>query len=291
MITICTTVAICDSYGAGFEFYDRNLPFNTVERFVRHPTHGLDAGCYTDDTCRTIANALAMLDGDLSKKNLARRYVEVFKRDPRKGYSHRYQEFLENIKDADEYLEKIIPNSEKSGACMSAAIMGLYPKFQEVISAATKQAIITHDTINGVDSAMAVACAAWYMRNNIDKKANLGKWLNDNFNVKFVFEGINWEPKWEWKVKVDAIECARAAISVVMSSNSMTEIMKNSVALSGDVDTVAAIAGGIGCFSNEIEQNIPQIFYDTLEINGKFGLEYLRKLDEQLDIAFALPQN
>ncbi len=268
-------LAICDAYGAGFEFYDANLIHNDVTRYIKHPTHGHDAGMYTDDTQRTIANVLAILDEDITLENLAKRYVGVFKRDPRKGYARGYQAFLESVSDGDDYLRRIRPDSDKSGACMSAAVFGLYPALEDVTGFAIQQAMITHNTTDGKNTAVVVAAAAWYMRNKVGKCADLGHWLDGRV------EG-EWSKNWDaTKVSVKATDCARAAISIVRTSGSMKEIMQRSVALKGDVDTVACIAGAIGSLSEEITQDIPQVLYDTLE-NGPYGRDYLVDLNRRL---------
>lgn len=270
-----TELAICDAYGAGFEFYDANLIHNDVTRFIKHPTHGHDAGMYTDDTQRTIANVLAILDENITLENLAEHYVGVFKRDPRKGYARGYQAFLESVSDADDYLRKIRPDSDKSGACMSAAVFGLYAKLVDAKRFAVQQATITHNTTDGKNTAAAVAAAAWFMRNKEGKRADLGHWLDDQV------EG-EWGEKWDAaKVSVKATDCARAAVYIVRTSGSMKEIMQRSVALKGDVDTVACIAGAIASLSEEIKQDIPQVFYETLE-NGRYGRDYLGDLNKRL---------
>jgi hypothetical protein len=66
---------------------------------------------YTDDTQRTVANVLAILERDISPENLAKHYVGVFKRDPRKGYARGYQAFLESVADGDDYLRRIRPTA------------------------------------------------------------------------------------------------------------------------------------------------------------------------------------
>ena len=56
---------------------------------------------------------------------------------------------------------------------------------------------------------------------------------------------------------------------------------KASIAFTGDVDTVAAVALGVGCCSDEVKNDLPDFLYEQLE-DGGYGLTYLRKLDAQL---------
>jgi ADP-ribosyl-[dinitrogen reductase] hydrolase len=90
-------LAIGDAYGAGFEYVNRQLirQFNTLAHYVQHPRHSTRPGQYTDDTQMSLAIAEAIISGEeWSPINLASRFVEVFKRDPREGYASSFQAFL-----------------------------------------------------------------------------------------------------------------------------------------------------------------------------------------------------
>ena len=82
------------------------------------------------------------------------------------------------------------------------------------------------------------------------------------------------------------MDCAQAAIYVLRTCSSMQEILQRSVALKGDVDTVACIAGAIGSLSEGVAQDIPPPLYADLE-NGPYGRDYLISLDERLMAHFA----
>jgi len=73
----------------------------------------------------------------------------------------------------------------------------------------------------------------------------------------------------------------RAAITAVITSDTMSDLLKACIQFSGDVDTVAAIALAAGSCSAEIAQDLPSHLFDTLE-NGKYGREYIQRLDRQL---------
>src|SRR5579884_1181122 len=86
-------LAIGDAYGAGFE----NAPpefvaeHNTLRHYVVHPDHpGNRPGTYTDDTQLTLALAeLLVSDQRWTPEAVAERFLEVYRRDPRVGYSRR----------------------------------------------------------------------------------------------------------------------------------------------------------------------------------------------------------
>ena len=61
----------------------------------------------------------------------------------------------------------------------------------------------------------------------------------------------------------------------------MSEILKQAISFGGDTDSIAAVACGWGCLSVEVENDLPQNLYDNLE-NGKYGLNFLKELDQKL---------
>ena len=91
-------LAVADAYGAGFE-YVRDRRFitrhNTLARYVKHPRHRAKPGTYTDDTQMSIAIAeLLVEDVEWTPENIAARFVQVFHRDKRDGYSGAFLKFL-----------------------------------------------------------------------------------------------------------------------------------------------------------------------------------------------------
>ncbi|WP_334947983.1 hypothetical protein [Nostoc sp.] len=90
-----------------------------------------------------------------------------------------------------------------------------------------------------------------------------------------------WSKPWEGKVKSKGWMSVRAAITAVMRNDSMSELLQDCIAFTGDVDTVAAIALAAGSCSKEITQDIPNHLVTGLE-NGAYGRDYLIDLDKQL---------
>jgi hypothetical protein len=77
------------------------------------------------------------------------------------------------------------------------------------------------------------------------------------------------------------VECVWAALTAVTQNDSLTGILKASVAFTGDVDTVAVIACAAASLSDEVEQDFSESLYSGLE-NGPYGLDYIRALDKRL---------
>jgi len=73
----------------------------------------------------------------------------------------------------------------------------------------------------------------------------------------------------------------QAAVTALLRSESMSDVLKMCIQFSGDVDTVAAIALAAGSCSAEIAQDLPVHLFDDLE-NVRYGRDYIRLLDTQL---------
>lgn len=274
-------LAVGDAYGAGFEYADRNLihQFNTLERYVKHPRHGIRHGGYTDDTQMSIAVAEAIVSGKpWTPETLADAFVQAFKRDPREGYAQGFYQFLRQVKDGQQFLAQIRPDSEKSGAAMRAAPIGFFPTIEEVIERATVQAKLTHNTPKGIGAAVAAALMSHYFLYQLGPKQELGAFLG-----KYVDE--EWSDPWDGKVKSKGWMSVRAAATALMAHDRMSALLQACIDFSGDVDTVAAIALAAGSCSAEMEQDLPEHLVFGLE-DGPYGRRYLIDLDRQVHALF-----
>jgi ADP-ribosyl-[dinitrogen reductase] hydrolase len=77
----------------------------------------------------------------------------------------------------------------------------------------------------------------------------------------------------------------QAAVTALLRSESMGDVLKTCIRFSGDVDTVAAIALAAGSCSAEVAQALPAHLFDELE-NGQYGRDYIRLLDRRLMAVF-----
>lgn len=274
-------LAVGDAYGAGFEYVDRNMvrQFNTLERYIKHPRHGIRPGCYTDDTQMSIAIAEAMLSGvPWTPEVLAGAFVRAFKRDPREGYAQGFYHFLKQVKNGEHFLAQIRSDSEKSGAAMRAAPIGFFLSVEEVIERATLQAKLTHDTPKGIGAAVATALMSHYFLYRLGPKQDLGAFLGQHVEE-------DWSDPWDGKVRSKGWMSARAAATALMAHDRMSALLQACIDFSGDVDTVAAIALAAGACSEEIEQDLPEHLLFGLE-DGPYGRRYLIDLDRQLHALF-----
>jgi ADP-ribosyl-[dinitrogen reductase] hydrolase len=270
-------LAIGDAYGAGFEYAPTLFvkTHNDLSRYLQHPRHTILPGCYTDDTQMSIAIAEAILSTEpWTPQRLATLFVNAFRRDPREGYASGFYAFLQEVQNGDEFLAKIRPDSDKSGAAMRAGPIGIYPTIDEVIQRATNQAEITHNTLGGKQSAIAAALMTHYFLYDLGPKAHLGDFLQ-------TYVAGPWIKPWRGKVGSPGVESVHAAVTAVLTHDSLSAILQSCIAFTGDVDTVATVALCAASCAKEVTQDLPQSLYDHLE-DGTYGRPYLQQLDQQL---------
>ena len=267
--------AIGDAYGVPFEYANENLKYNDLSKYIKHPTHGLIPGQFSDDTQMSTAIAELMLsDLEWTPYNIVSKFIEVFKRDERKGYSKLFQEFLERTSTPEEFLANIKGDSDKSGGAMRASCIGYYKTVEEVLEKTTIQCSITHGSPHGIAAARAASLLSWAMLNNIHPK-EAGKFIYE------LVPDFDWRQDYVGKVKSKGFMSSQAAITAVRRNKKLSELLKDCINFSGDVDTVATIAMSAASCSAFYEKDIPQVLVETLE-NGTYGKDYLIKLDERL---------
>ena len=272
-------LAIGDAYGAGFEYApkDKIQQSPHLTRYFSHESGNIPAGAYTDDTQMSLAIAELMLSNDpWTPETVAKHFVSVFKRDPRPGYASGFYRFLQLVEDEKEFLASIKPNSHKSGAAMRAVPIGLYSSVKEVIDKSSLQAAVTHNTLLGINAAVAVSVMSHFFTHRLGRKDQL---------VDFLMAHINghWDKPWPGgSVGSLGMSAVKAALSAVLEGNSLTEVLLKSVQFGGDVDTVATIALGVASQSEDIHQDLPDVLIQGLE-RGPFGYDYLVDIDARLE--------
>jgi ADP-ribosylglycohydrolase len=269
-------MAIGDAYGAGYEYAEPEFvrANHNLTVYVPHRKYNLTPGSYTDDTQMSIANAEVICSGLVTREALAQAYVDCFKRDVREGYAGGFYKFLCEVVDGSQFLATIKPTSDKSGGAMRVVPFGIYPKVETVIALATMQAAITHNTTDGINAAVTAALMAHYFLYNLGTKADLPKFLDSHVPG-------NWGETWSGLVGEKGWMAVRAAVTAVVAHDSLSEILRQCVDFTGDIDTVAAIALGAAAASAEVKQDLPQVLVDGLE-NGPYGRDYLVALDKRL---------
>jgi len=279
---VLVQLAVGDAYGATFEYAPASFVAagNTLADYSCIPPR---PGRYTDDTQMTIAIAEALISGEpWTPENLADRFFNAFHRDPRAGYATRFHALLREVRDGQDLLARLRPNSDKSGAAMRAGPIGLLPTVADVLHHTEVQARITHDTPLGVEAARAAALAVHYCHNDHGPVSEVATWVDDRLGSTG-----RWAEPWTGSVGAQGWMSVRAALTALGSSTSLREILRTSVAFCGDVDTVAAIALAAASCSTQVTDDLPEVLYADLE-NDSYGRDFLHELDARL-FAWARP--
>lgn len=278
-------LAVGDAYGAGFEFSPDEMVrrHNKVRYYVQHPRHDIRPGCYTDDTQMTLAIVEALLSGEeWTAENLAERFVDVYRRDPRHGYAARFHSFLQTVTDGADLRARIDPDSDRSGAAMRAAPLGVLPTIDEVLDKCRVQAVITHNTPAAIDAALAASLMTYFCVHQVGPKQWLPMFLENHVPGQ-------WLVPWSGKVGEQGMESVRAAVTALVRNWRLSELLKDCVAFTGDVDTVATLALAAASCCVEYDKDLPRELVLKLE-NGLYGRDYLEGLDRQLFKHYGLRQ-
>ncbi|WP_288403041.1 ADP-ribosylglycohydrolase family protein [uncultured Acinetobacter sp.] len=271
-----TEIAIADAYGAGFEFcaIEKISIHNNLESYCKHELYDI-SGKYTDDTQMSIAIAEFILSGkEWNKENIAAKFLESFKRDIRFGYSEGFYNLLTQVSSGKELLNRLISTSERNGAAMRSVPIGFLKNKSDVVTFATLQAQITHNTRLGISSSCAVALAAYYGLQERGTLSELESFLED--------EGFNeWNFNWQERVSLSAYDTVSAAFSCLLKYESMSSLLKACIELGGDTDSVASIAIGLATCFSEYKNDLPNHLFQMLK-EDKYGISFLTNLDKDL---------
>jgi ADP-ribosylglycohydrolase len=130
-----------------------------------------------------------------TKEVLADSFVIAFQRDPREGYASGFYHFLCQVEDGAQFLAIIKPDSDKSGAAMRAAPIGILPTVKAVMQASMTQAVITHNTPDGINAAIAASLMSHYFIYQLGAKRQLREFLEtltENGFIPFVYRGCRY---------------------------------------------------------------------------------------------------
>ena len=268
--------AIGDAYGAGFEFAARAIieKENNLTHYRTHPRYQSIYKKYTDDTQMALALAELLIDKiELSRENIANKFVEVFKRDVREGYASRFYQFLLSINSGEELLKKIIAKSERNGAAMRAYPLGILKTESEIIEKNAIQMAITHNTETAKIASEAIALTSHFFIYNKGNQQQLIEYLND-------FQNYQWKANWQNEVTMNAVETVEAVLTILKNEISLKNMLLKSINFGGDVDTVASLTLTIGSQIKNVEKDLPTFLFEELE-NGDFGRDFLMQIENQ----------
>ena len=238
--------AICgDIIGSSYEsagYQTKDLDFELFTPFSR----------FTDDTVMTCAVAQWLLDDPKHRhKTLVEKMQWLGQEFRNRGYGTMFGQWL----DSDNPQPY---GSIGNGSAMRVSPCGFYAKtLDEALNLAQISAEVTHNSVEGIAGAQAVAATIFMLRQ--------GKWvdiisnyLSDNFgyNMDRTSEEIASTYQFDVTCKGSVPEAIICALEVAklkdmagapypMTPRHYIKAVRSAVALGGDADTQAAIAGGI----------------------------------------------
>lgn len=278
-------IGMADAYGVGFEFIkqDKIKEKHTLIKYYDSSIDDLKAGQYSDDTQMSIAIAEFMLEEiEWNQYNLAKKFLEVFHRElfpngkPRPGYAGGFYNFMMENKTPEDFIANIKNDSIRNGAAMRSVPLSIIKNIEELKEKAKIQAMVTHNSIEGIHSSQAVALIGNYFLYQNGNKENILEYINNELEENYINNKTD-------RVACDAKETIDAVITILESSSSLLEVLDKSIKLGGDTDSVAAIAVGLASLSKQYKSNLPNFLYENLE-DGKFGKKYLLAIDVMFNV-------
>lgn len=205
---------------------------------------------FTDDTVLTMANALWLIDDDQhTNERLVEIMLDLCRRYPNRGYGGRFANWICD-KDPQPY------NSYGNGSAMRVSPVGYYAQsLEEALALAKVSAEVTHNHPEGIKGAQATAAAIFLARRGKSKQ-EIRDYVAQTFDYDLSRTLDEIRPTFTFDET-----CQRTvpeAITCFMEGKDYEDVVRLSVALAGDADTIAAIAGSISSAVDEVPNGITQ---------------------------------
>lgn len=256
-------VVVGDCLGAPFEGHPGPVPHDLLSR--------LEAGTsplrYTDDTAMTLALAESLLDrGELDLDHLAGRFAATYRRDPYRGYGAGTAELLARVAAGDHWRPAAAAQFEGRGSFGNGSAMRVTPLALHACGApehaaelGRASATVTHTHPEAIDAAGVMAAAV--------SLAVRDHQASDNHESIPRLEDFAETPQMAQALRtiealppgsgpedvagntgtgIRAVEAVPAAIAAAaLNPHSFVETIRFCIAMGGDTDTIAAMAGAL----------------------------------------------
>ena len=205
---------------------------------------------FTDDTVLTMANALWLIDDEQhTHERLVEIMLDLCRRYPNRGYGGRFANWICD-KDPQPY------NSYGNGSAMRVSPVGYYAQsLEDALALAKVSAEVTHNHPEGIKGAQATAAAIFLARRGKSKQ-EIRDYVAQTFDYDLSRTLDEIRPTFTFDET-----CQRTvpeAITCFMEGKDYEDVVRLSVALAGDADTIAAIAGSISSAVDEVPNGITQ---------------------------------
>ena len=211
---------------------------------------------FTDDTVLTMANALWLLeDPRHTHEKLVSIMLDFCWKYPDRGYGGRFARWIH-----DDVPQPY--NSFGNGSAMRVSPVGYYAKtLDEALDLAQISAEVTHNHLEGIKGAQATAAAIFLARQGKTKR-EIREYVMKTFGYDLSRTLEEIRPTFTFDET-----CQRTvpeAITCFMEGKDYEDVVRLSVALAGDADTIAAIAGSISSAVDEVPNEITQPVIERL---------------------------
>ena len=205
---------------------------------------------FTDDTVLTMANALWLLeDKQHTPEKLVNIMLDLCRKYPDRGYGGRFAHWIHDG-NPQPY------NSFGNGSAMRVSPVGYYAKtLEQALALAQVSAEVTHNHPEGIKGAQATAAAIFLARSGKTKQE-----IRDYIAKTFRYDLSRTLDEIRPTFTFDET-CQRTvpeAITCFMEGKDYEDVVRLSVALAGDADTIAAIAGSISSAVDDVPNEISQ---------------------------------
>ena len=205
---------------------------------------------FTDDTVLTMANAMWLLEDEQhTHEKLVQIMLDMCHRYEWRGYGGRFAQWIVS-KNPQPY------NSFGNGSAMRVSPVGYYAKtLDEALALAQVSAEVTHNHPEGIKGAQATAAAIFLARQGKTKQE-----IRDYVEKTFAYDLSRTLDEIRPTFTFDET-CQRTvpeSITCFLEGKDYEDVVRLSVTLAGDADTIAAIAGSISSAVDDVPNEICQ---------------------------------
>lgn len=233
-------------------------------------------GCsLTDDSLMTIAVGLACVSSSKYDKEdfqdkVCKYMREIGNEFPDAGYGGGFYKWLEN--------EKMGPyGSFGNGSAMRVSPVAYWAdSLEEAEKLAKWSAEVTHDHPEGIRGAQAIAAAVYMARQGSDKD-EIRKYIVERYyDLDFTLDEIR--PTYSFDVSCQG--SVPQAIECFLEATDYEDAIRNAISLSGDGDTLAAMAGAIAEVYFGIPDELCEKAFEYLNEDDRYSDWYFEYSDE-----------
>jgi len=217
---------------------------------------------FTDDSVLTVAVADCILHG----KDYATTFKDYAKKYPYAGFGGMFLKWV--------HSDSLAPyNSYGNGSAMRVSPVGFaFDTIEEVLAEAKRSAEVTHNHLEGIKGAQAIAAAIFLARKQ-ESRNKIKDFIEKNFgyNLHQTLEEIR--PHYYFDQTCEG--SVPQAIIAFLESDSFEDAVRKAISLGGDSDTIGCMTGGIAQAYYKI---IPD--YIIKEVKNRLDSELLEVVEQ-----------